>query len=84
MTGELLREILIWCAVVNYGILLWWFLVFVYAHGWMHRLHTRWFRISAEQFDAIHYTAMAFYKIGILLFIVVPYIALYIVSRHGS
>jgi hypothetical protein len=46
----------------------------------MYRLHGRWFRLSPEQFDAIHYGAMAVYKIGILLLNLVPYLALRIVA----
>jgi hypothetical protein len=46
----------------------------------MYRLHARWFRLPAEQFDAIHYAAMAIYKIGIILFNLVPYVALVIAA----
>jgi Family of unknown function (DUF6868) len=55
-----------------------WFLLFVVAHDWMYRLHSRWFRLSAETFDAIHYGGMAAYKLGILLLNLVPLAALYL------
>jgi hypothetical protein len=32
-----------------------WFLVFVFAHDWILRIHGKWFRLSREQFDALHY-----------------------------
>ncbi len=80
MNVEFARNFLLWCAVINYGVLLVWFLFFMFAHDWMQRLHGRWFRISADQFDAIHYAAMAIYKIGILLFNLVPLAVLYIIS----
>jgi Family of unknown function (DUF6868) len=80
MNLEIARDALLWCAVINYGVLLLWFLFFRFAHDWMYRFHGRWFRIPAEQFDAIHYTAMAIYKIGILLLNLVPYVALQIVG----
>lgn len=70
------RDALVWCLVINYGLLLWWFLLFSIAHDWMYRFHGRWFRMSVAQFDAIHYAAMAMYKIGILLFNLVPLLAL--------
>lgn len=76
------RDFLLLCLIFNYVILLWWFGVFVFAHGWLLRIHTRWFRITEEQFDAIHYAGLAFYKIGILLLNLVPWIALLISSRH--
>ena len=42
-------------------------------------MHGKWFRLSGEQFDALHYGGMAMFKIGILLFNLVPLIALDIV-----
>ncbi len=46
----------------------------------MYRMHTRWFRLSVETFDAIHYAGLAVYKIGIILLNLVPFIALCLVS----
>jgi len=80
MTIETLRGALLWCAVINYGVLLVWFLFFILAHDWMHRLHGKWFRLSVEQFDALHYGGMSVYKLGILLLNLVPYVALRIVG----
>ena len=80
MNLALARDVLLWCTVINYGVLLCWFLVFVFAQDWMFGLHGRWFHIRPEQFDAIHYAAMAIYKIGILLLNLVPYVALLIVA----
>jgi hypothetical protein len=80
MTLDAARDLLLWCTVINYAVLLVWFLAFRFAHGWMYGLHGRWFRLSPEQFDAIHYAAMAVYKIGILLLNLVPYLALLIVT----
>jgi hypothetical protein len=78
MTITVLKELLLWSAAINYGVLLLWFLLFVAAHDWIYRLHTRWFRLSAETFDAIHYGGMAVYKLGILLLNLVPLAALYL------
>lgn len=74
------RDFLLWCAGMNYAVLLVWFVIFVLAHDWMYALHTRWFKLSAEVFDGIHYTAMAVYKIGILLFNLVPLIGFSLAS----
>jgi hypothetical protein len=81
MSLEMVRKALLWCAVINYGVLLVWFLFFMLAHDWIYQLHGRWFHLSVEQFDALHYAGMALYKIGILLLNLVPYIALRIVGR---
>lgn len=80
MELETLSRFFLWCTIINFAVLLLWFLLFSLAHDWVHRLHGRWFRLSVEQFDAIHYAGIAAYKIGILLFNLVPYVALRIIS----
>jgi hypothetical protein len=81
MSIEVMRKTLLWCAVINYGILLVWFLFFVLAHDRMYLLHSQWFRFSVEQFDMFHYAGMSIFKIGILLLNLVPYIALHIARQ---
>jgi hypothetical protein len=80
MNLETTRQSLLWCTVLNYGVLLLWFLAFRFAHDRMYRLHGRWFRLSQERFDYVHYLGMSIYKIGILLLNLVPYLALRIVG----
>jgi hypothetical protein len=80
MSTEVARNFLLWCTVINYGILLVWFLVFVFAHDQILRIHGRWFRLTSERFDAIHYLGMAIFKIGIMLFNLVPLVVLYIIG----
>jgi hypothetical protein len=84
MTVETLKRMLAWCAVINYAILIIWFVAFVAAHDWLRELHTRWFRLSPDQFDFAHYLGMAVYKIGIMLFNLVPYLALRIARRDAK
>jgi hypothetical protein len=74
------EAVLLWCLGINYAILFVWLGAFVFAHDWMHHLHTRWFKLSVEAFDAIHYAGMAIYKIGVILFNLVPLVALYVVA----
>jgi len=80
MTVEIVRDTLAWCAVINIILLLWWFLFFKLAHDWMYRFHSKWFNLSVDRFDAIHYAGMAAYKMGIWLFNLAPYFALRIVG----
>ena len=80
MSTEFTRHFLLWSTVINYGILLVWFCAFVFLHDWMRHLHGRWFRLSNEQFDTVHYAGMAVYKIGVLLFNLVPFL---VVSTFG-
>jgi hypothetical protein len=80
MSVQFARSFLAWSAGINYGILVVWFLVFLFAHDWMRRLHGRWFRLTDEQFDWAHYLGMSVYKMGILLFNLVPLVVLWIVG----
>jgi len=80
MTVTELKDFLGWCTVINYGVVTVWFLGFVWAHDALFRLHTRWFKLTPERFNAINYAAMAVYKIGILLLNLVPWVALHAIS----
>lgn len=81
MTANQLKEILLWCVGTNYGTLLIWFGVFFFAHDWLFRVHTRWFKLSIETFDVLKYAGMAAYKIGVLLLHLAPLIALCVASQ---
>jgi hypothetical protein len=76
MTVEELTRILLWCAGINYVFIIFWFCLFVFAHDWIYRMHLRWFKLPVETFDAINYAGVALYKVGNMLFFVVPLIAL--------
>ncbi|MEO9042338.1 MAG: DUF6868 family protein [Rhodoferax sp.] len=74
------RQALAWCIGINYALLLVWVGLFIFAHEGLYRLHTRWFKLSTETFDALNYAGIAVYKMGIILFNLVPWVALYISS----
>lgn len=80
MTLEVVRNAFGWCAIINMGILMLWVIMFLVGRNWIYRFHSRWFRISEERFDAIHYAGMAIFKMGIFVFNVAPYLALRIVG----
>lgn len=45
MNIDTVRRVLLCCAVINYAILLVWFLFFMLAHDSMYQLHGRWFHL---------------------------------------
>jgi len=47
----------------------------------MKQVHGKWFRLSDASFDVIHYSGMALYKIGILLFNLTPLVAIYLMNQ---
>lgn len=83
MDIDFLYRFLLWSLALNYAMLLIWFLGIALARDVIHRMHGRWFKISDSTFDAIHYGAMAGYKLAIFMFNLVPLVALHLV-RGGS
>ncbi len=75
-----IRDFLFWCTVINLGLLVYWWVMIVVAHDWVQRFHGRWFKVSTEHFDGIHYAGMAMFKLLIFVFNLVPYMALLIVG----
>lgn len=80
MSLEQIREALGWCVVIDIGLLLWWWAFISLAHDFVYRMHTRWFRMTVEQFDAIHYAGIALLKLMAFVLHVVPWLALVIVG----
>lgn len=80
MNIELLREVFGWITIINMGLFMVWFILFAFVGESMHRLHGQWFRLSREQFDALHYAGMIFFKLFILMFNLVPYLVLHIIA----
>ncbi|MHC4504863.1 MAG: DUF6868 family protein [Planctomycetota bacterium] len=78
---KVIRDVLMWCTIINSGVLLFWFVLFALARDWMHRYHGRWFPMSKEAFNVVHYSGMGLFKLAVVLFNLVPFIALLIVSR---
>ena len=79
MESEEIRKVLGWCLAINMGFLMQWFLGIVFARDFVFRIHSRWFKIAEERFDEIHYTMMGHFKLAVIVFNLVPYLALRIV-----
>ncbi|HAH05698.1 MAG TPA: hypothetical protein DCM05_04090 [Elusimicrobia bacterium] len=74
-------RVLLWSTAANFALLLLWALLFIFAGDLMFKLHSRWFKLSRETFDAIHYSGMAFYKLLILFFNAMPLLALWLAAH---
>lgn len=80
MTLELTREFLGWCVLINSGLLLYWWFMLMGARDWVYRIHSKFVPVDEERFNAIHYAGIAFYKISIFMFFLVPWIVLHIMG----
>jgi hypothetical protein len=81
MTVETLRHFFAWCAVINFAMLMLWFFLYLAAHSWMTGLAQRFFNMSAEKYDSMSCKGMLFYKLGIFMFNIAPYLALRIMGN---
>ena len=71
-----LSSFFFWSLVINVGILLLYVVVYVGWHDLIYRMHGKLFGLSRETLNAVHYSLMAAYKIVIIVFNLVPYLAL--------
>ena len=69
------------CSLINVGLLLFSFVVLASARTVVYNLHSRLFPMSEEQFNRIMYTFLGGYKILIIVFNIVPFLALCIVEN---
>jgi len=76
MNVEDVRTMLAWSTVINSALFMWWFVMLMVARNWIYQVHSKWFSLSRETFDAIHYGCMALYKVLIITFNLAPYLAL--------
>jgi hypothetical protein len=80
MSMDVARMFFLWCSIINYVLLLIWALPVMFWPDTMYRLWGRWFRLSTEQFDVLNICGITLYKMGVILFNVVPGISLYLVG----
>jgi hypothetical protein len=69
-----------WCTILNIALLVLSSLLCVCAGDWAYRIHSKWFSISRETFNVVIYSFIALYKILVIVFNLIPYIALSIVG----
>ena len=84
MVLQLLKTFLLWNLGIIYLIIIVWFAAFVFTHNGMYRLYNRWFPLSVEHFNVVHYLGISIYKIGVLLFNLVPYFVLLYLTGRGA
>ncbi len=77
---ELLISVLGWCAVVNFGFLLFWAGFMVFATDLTIRLQQTFFDIDKATIFRYNYLLMGFFKLLTLMFFVVPWCVLHVLA----
>jgi len=66
--------------LVNYSVLTLWLCMLIIARDSIYQLHAKIFSIEIDAVKITHFRAMAYYKVGIFLLNLAPWIALTIIS----
>jgi len=74
------RAFFMWCTIMNGALLLLSLVICVCAADWVYRMHSKWFPIPREAFNVAIYSFLGLFKIFVLAFNLVPYVALVIVG----
>ena len=80
MSIETARSFFLWCSVMNIVLLLVWAALATLGRHWLYRLVSRLFRVPPEHLDMLNLAGITLYKSGVLLFNIVPCIALHLVK----
>ena len=80
MDIQTLTSFFMWCTIINSGMLIFLALIYMLAPNLAYRLQSKFIPISRETFDVVFYSFMGLFKVIVLVFNVVPWIALLIIG----
>jgi|TARA_B100001971_G_C17643111_1_gene264345 hypothetical protein len=70
-----------WCTIINVALLILSIIMIIALSDFVYLWHGQMFHLSREAFDVVLYAFLGLYKIAILVFNLVPYVALQIIAR---
>ena len=80
MDIQTLTSFFMWCTIINTGMLIFLALIYLLVPNLAYRLQSQFIPISRETFDIVFYSFIGFFKVVVLVFNVVPWIALLIIG----
>ena len=80
VTVEVMREFLGWCSVINIGLLTFTAIFVVLLRGPISRIHAKMFNLDEAELSPAYFQYLAQYKFIIIVFNIVPYLALRIMN----
>jgi len=70
-----------WCTLIHMGLLIAVSIMLIVLSNWVYRIHSKWFPMPRETYNAIVYSFLGVYKLMIWVFALVPWLALLIINR---
>jgi len=80
MEIQTLARFFMWCSIINGSLLALWTILFLSVPDFIYRMQTGMFPIPRETYNVVIYSFIGLFKLGFLLFNVVPLLALLIVG----
>jgi hypothetical protein len=80
MTQDLFRAFLGWSAAINFGLLLFSWVMLMVGRDAIYRIHNGFFPMSKEAWSQSMFMSLSYYKITTFVFFVVPYFALRLIG----
>jgi len=80
MNLQTLQQFLFWCMVINLGLLTLSVLLIITFRPWICQMHGRFFGLPEDYICKVLYAFLGFYKIVVIVFNVVPWLAVQITT----
>jgi hypothetical protein len=80
MSVDAVRAFFMWCTIINGSLFILAFLITAYAGDWVYRMNSVWYRMPRETFNVVIYCFIGLFKLFLLMFNVVPFLALLIIG----
>lgn len=80
MTICTVQAFFMWCTIINGALLVFSALICAFAGDWIYRMHGTLFSLPRESFNVVLYGFIGVFKILFLVFNLVPYLALLILT----
>ncbi len=80
MAIESLKAFFLWCSIINIGLMFVTFFICICARDWASSIHQKMFGVSPEFFKMAAWSFMGLYKLLVIVFCIIPYIALLIIG----
>ncbi len=74
------RTFFMWCTILNVALLIITAAVLTFGGDFVYRMHGRWYPMQRETFNAVMYMFVGLFKIVVIVFNLVPYLALTIMG----
>ncbi|MGE4544526.1 MAG: DUF6868 family protein [Pedobacter sp.] len=80
MTIENIQAFFMWCTVIDGVLLVFSALLCAFAGDWIYRMHGALFSLPRDSFNVVLYAFIGVFKLLFLVFNLIPYLALLIVT----